>query len=138
MITNEARIKALAKFLGVEPSSIEMLGYDEGRRFETEKGEYLVLTDKEADEKVRESIRETLWAFTPHFLASTTGIEEAIFKVLAPICEGANEAIVALVNGTCGMDYLIEEAILWDGRGHFLAGYDGEEQEQGDFFIYQI
>jgi hypothetical protein len=25
-----------------------------------------------------------------------------------------------------------------DGRGHYLAGYDGEEREQGSLFLYKI
>ena len=36
------------------------------------------------------------------------------------------------------MDEFIEDAISSDGRGHFLSPYDGEENEEGDYFIYRI
>ena len=35
------------------------------------------------------------------------------------------------------MDELIEEAVSLDGRGHFLASYDGHENEHNDYFIYR-
>jgi hypothetical protein len=30
-----------------------------------------------------------------------------------------------------------DEAISADGRGHFLSGYDGNENEQDGFYIYR-
>ena len=34
-------------------------------------------------------------------------------------------------------DDFVEDAVRADGRGHFLAGYDGNENEQGDFYLYR-
>lgn len=94
-----------------------------------EDGNYLVLTDDEADEKAAEYIEETLWAFNPSFLAGVTGIDETVFKAIAANdrCEDNNEAIRLLVGDE--FDNLVEQAIAADGRGHFLNTYDGEENE---------
>lgn len=104
-------------------------------------GEYRVFTEDEADEAVHEYIRDCLWAFCPNFLASQTGQPIEVFKALADQCEGANEAIEAIVKSTCGLDDFVNEAVSCDGRGHFLAHYDGEENEisiGGEwFFIYR-
>jgi hypothetical protein len=35
-------------------------------------------------------------------------------------------------------DDLVDEAISADGRGHFIATYDGEEAEAGRFYVYRI
>ena len=36
------------------------------------------------------------------------------------------------------LDSFIEDAICCDGMGNFLASYDSEEHEQGDFLIYRV
>ena len=33
---------------------------------------------------------------------------------------------------------VINKAIGIDGRGHFIATYDGEENEVGEYFIYRL
>jgi hypothetical protein len=109
-------------------------------QFDSGPGEWLVGTDEEADEFVREYIEDSLWAFLPAFLSSATGLDEKIFNafVKAELCEDANEAIEALVKHTCGMDRFVDEAVTADGRGHFLSSYDGEEREikVGDTYLY--
>ena len=54
------RIEALAKFLGVKVEDLTVSKYDE-RVFENEEaGEYIVLTEEEADEAAEESIKELI------------------------------------------------------------------------------
>ena len=102
--------------------------------------DYLVLTDDEADEKAKEYILDSLWAFTPNFLASATGIDLEVFEAIQNNgrCESNNDAILRLVDDE---DALVEEAISWDGRGHFLSHYDSEENSatvnQTEYFIYR-
>jgi hypothetical protein len=91
--------------------------------------DYLVATDEEAYEECVDYISETLWAFNASFLAGETGLSEEVFTRLAEGYESSNEAIEALIDGTCGMGNFIQSAISADGRGHFLAGYDHEENE---------
>lgn len=137
-ITEEMRINALVEFLGEDKENIVATRYDECQ-FETPNGEYLVLTDDEADEKVKDYIRESIWAFNASFLASYTDLPEEMFKGMQDKCEGANDAFLKCVErAPGGFDGFVEEAINADGRGHFLNTYDNEENEQGQFFIYRV
>ena len=86
--------------------------------------DYLVLTDEEADEAVREEIEEMVWAFTPSFLSAHTGVDEEVFEALADRCESNNESFKRMIKD---FDHFVDDAVGIDGRGHFLAGYDHEE-----------
>ena len=104
---------------------------------------YMVLTDEEADEKAADYIKESLWAFNATFLADMTDIPYEAFKAIADNgkCESNNEAIERIINKTCGMDEFVQAAVNADGRGHFLSGYDGNENEETlegiTFYIYR-
>jgi len=98
---------------------------------------YRVLTEDEAHQAVRDAIVDSLWAFRPEFLASETGLDISVFEALADKCEGANDAVLSLIKGTCGLDDFVNDAVSADGRGHFLAPYDGEEREFVGYYIYQ-
>lgn len=94
--------------------------------------EYVIaLSDEEADEAVKDYISVSLWAFNECFMSDMTGIDLKVFVAFSQsnLCESANDAILSLVEKTCGLDKLVEAAIEADGRGHFLSGYDGEEIE---------
>lgn len=85
--------------------------YDE--TFETDGGEYMVLTDDEADQAWEESL--------------DSYIEECIYP------EFQNETL---------KNYFDEDAwkndARHDGRGHSLNSYDGNEEESNGFYIYRI
>lgn len=102
--------------------------YDD-RIVELEGCEYLVLTDDEAQVALKERIADDLWAFTPEFLETMTEIDAEVFRVLQEKCESSNYAVRSLVDKTCGLDDFVEQAVAYDGRGHFLNGYDGDENE---------
>lgn len=106
--------------------------------FDLAPGDYLVLTDDEADAACAERIKDSLWAFRPEFLSGETGIDDSVFTALADKCEGANDAVLSIIEGTCGIDEFVKTAASADGRGHFLSGYDGNEDEYGPFYIYRI
>jgi hypothetical protein len=134
----EQRIEALAKHLGCSIDEIITgLCYDE---FEACGGEYLVLTDDEADDKAREHIEQSLWAFNASFIASHTrnGLSTECIKALeemqGKLCESASPIIEGLIEN---MDHFVRDAIGADGRGHFISQYDGEENEEGAFYIYR-
>ena len=100
--------------------------------------EFYVLTDDEADEKAKEYILDSVWAFNKHFLESHTGVDSEIFELLQDKCESANEAIRAMIKDE---DEFVSDAIRCDGRGHFINFYDGEEYEVNiddeTFYIYK-
>ena len=125
----------LASHLGVCVSEAESYIDDQ---------DYLVLTDEEADDAVREEIEQLVWAFTPSFLSAHTGVDSSTLKTMQEsLCEGANEPFMAMIKD---FDYFVDDAVSCDGRGHFLAGYDHEEHEvtyksidntETDYYIYR-
>ena len=136
------RIKALADFLG---ESVETLRDNGNNCYQVGDGmEYLVLTDEEADEQARTDIEDSLWAFNAEFILDCCGLDsdpnvaKSLRKMQEVSCEGCNDFIRALVDGTCGIEEFAEQAILADGRGQFLSTYDGEEGEQDGYYIYCV
>ena len=97
---------------------------------ELDGGEYAIAyTEEEADEACREYIESTIWAFDPYFLEQMTDVPAEMFEAMQDKCDSINEALQILVMRTCGMDDFVTQAIAYDGRGHFLSTYDGEEIE---------
>lgn len=74
-------------------------------------------------------IEESLFAFTPSFMAGMTNIPIEIFEALSKtsLCESLNPAYMACIEQTCGFVDFVDAAIRADGRGHFLGIFDGEE-----------
>ena len=132
------RIKALAKHLELTKEEEKEIYYESYDIYCYGNQEYLVLTDDEADEKVAENIKDSVWAFNPSFLSSHSDIDEGVFKLLQDKCESANEAVLKLIKD---FDKFVEDAVGTDGRGHFLSGYDGEEDyhehDNETYYIYQ-
>ena len=128
--------QALANFLEVEVTDFE-INNDE---YILPNGDsYFVLTDDEADEYATSEIEDMLWAFNADFLASYTGLHKAVFDSLAEGYERSNEAIMALINNAGSLDEFVQESIDADGRGHFVANYDGEEIElENDYYAYRV
>lgn len=132
----------LAEFLEVSVGTI----IDNGNNYFQQKdgSEFLVLTEDEADEVAAAYIADSLWAFNAEFILEACGLDSgsnvnrSLRQIQKDSCEGCNDFILALVDRTCGLDEFTEQAILADGRGHFLSSYDGEEGEQGEYFIYRI
>lgn len=153
MTTNNNLFKqcALIRFLYEEEKEIfEPLPtiVIDGNRFELSDGrEYLVLTEEDVNDMAGKYIKDSLWAFNADFIMSTCGLNtnkkvcESLQRMQAETCEWCNDFILALIEGTCGLDDFIQEAIFADGRGHFLSMYDGEEHEinigSETYYIYR-
>ena len=145
-VTTEQRIKALAEHLAehlaVPVEDIEATKYQPGAdnappvQFEAMRGEYLVLTEAEADKMVEEKILDDVWAFKPEFVVSHLKIDlpahrydrfvKVIKKVQEDLCEDANDLLRPLLKDE---KEFVEDAVSADGRGHFLSGYDGEDND---------
>ena len=151
-VVTDEKLNALAKFLEVDVNELEESNYyDDNNGYSYGNQEYLVLTDKEADDKAREEIEETLWAFDTNFILRHCSTydkmdcyefeqaEKALRKVQAECCESLNPLVKALIED---MDEFVESAIMSDGRGHFIAGYDGYENEvkinDTWYYIYRV
>jgi hypothetical protein len=147
-VTTKQRIEALALHLGCDIDDLSESSHDD-KCIELGRQEYLVLTDDEADQAAHEYVKDSLWAFNASFLSSMTDLPEEVFSALGEKCEGGNDACLRIVEKTCGLEAFVEHAISADGRGHFLSGYDGNENEQSvkgndedctedqDFYIYR-
>ena len=111
----ELKHKLLAKHLGITPGELDP-------------SDYLVLTDDEATDQARAYILESIWAFRPSFLAGHCELDEEVIQAIVSNgkCEGNNEVLRRLL---VDEEHFIEDALLADGRGHFLSSYDGEEIE---------
>ena len=105
---------------------------------------HIICTDEEADELAYEYIVDSLWAFQPSFLAGETGLPEEVFVALVENgkYENNNDVVTSMIKTTCGLDEFVKSAIDTDGRGHFIAHYDHNENEVsvGDttFYIYRV
>lgn len=151
MITDEKK-QALKQFLSIpdeDMNDIKVSQWDENE-VEIYGQEYLVLTDMEADNRAREDIERSLWAFQPSFILSHCSTyermtnweydsaKEALEKIQGHFCEGINELIKAMISD---MDKFVDDAICTDGRGHFISMYDGKENEEEvngiTYYIYR-
>ena len=97
--------------------------------------EYVILNEEQQLDAVKNSIQETVSYFSSGFLEAMTGIPSEAFEAL----EGHDEAVVKIIESTCGLDAFAEECIDVDGVGHFVAYYDGEEIElDGEYSAFRI
>ncbi len=144
-MTNE-KINTLAEFLEVETSELETSSYDENI-FTYGNQEYLILTDEEADEKTAEEIKNSLWAFNADFIIQHcknnndmdnyeyNAAIESLQEAQKNQCESLNGLVYALIDN---IDEFVEDAIIADGRGHFISYYDGKENELNGLYIYRL
>ena len=135
----EEKRAALAEHLGCAISEVEVSSWDD-KTYEAEGNDFLVLDDTEADTAAEADIRESVWAFNSNFLefyVPDAITAEHLDAMRGDSCEGINDAFLALVEAGSGIGALVEAAISADGRGHFLAQYDFEEIESGNFLIYR-
>jgi hypothetical protein len=141
--TADARLVALKRHLECDYADLS----DDGENRYTGPGraDYLVLTDEEADERTLESLRETVWAFRADFLGRyvpalrNSRAAKAWEKVVGDLCEDANDLVLALLGDRA--DEALGDAMSEDGRGHTLASYDGQQEEQDvggvTFYVYR-
>ena len=153
-------LQAIVAYLlddGEEPEEIdEHLTETAEGEYQYYNAEYLVLDDTEADERTAEEIKSTLWAFNADFIVEHlpnyyeiynntcdteyNEIVKAVEELQAKLCESANPLIYAIIDD---FDEFVADAVRYDGRGHFLAYYDGNEtdyttDEGNTLYIYRI
>ena len=136
----ETAVAALAAYLECDEQDITLEKHDHYGLAVYSLGakEYAVGTDDEADAACADNCKDSAWAFNPSFLAGLTELPEECFKALQDKCEGSNDAVLRMIEKTCGLREFTEQAASADGRGHFLSGYDGNENEESGFYIYRI
>lgn len=136
----DCKARSLANYLdvGVDEISASRYGGNEETSFDVGNETYLVLTDDEADQLCADTIKEMVWAFNADFIIQHSDLPYEALEMIQGFqeskCEGANDTILAMIDD---FEEFVDDAISADGRGHFLSGYDGEENEQDNFFIYR-
>lgn len=138
------KVRALCEFIECTPGELSLERHDLYGLPVYSYGqlEYAVGTDSEADDAVEQNIRDSIWAFNAQFILEQCDLPRELDKAIGTFqseeCEGANEALLKLVEKCCGLADFTKAAVSADGRGHFLSGYDGEENESGEFYIYRV
>ncbi len=115
---SDPKVAALAAHLNVSPGTIEECRHsDDTFECESEPGEYRVLTESE---------RET---------AADEALESYIDECILPDASGALAQYFDRASWK-------RDALLGDGYGHTLSGYDGNEHEQQIdgtwYYIYRV
>ena len=170
-IAKKMNIKLSESLVGDEALSVLVSVYG-GEVDDYDEEDYLILTDDEANEMVKEYIEESLWAFNLDFIMNNLMSQEDINSYLGLESsyydddtedyvemddadevfylnmgesledyisnlqsEADSDSIMSLLED---FDEFVEEAIRYDGRGHFLGSYDGAEEEEGEYYVYRI
>lgn len=156
----EIQLNALASFLNCSPDELtpdyEYYGTDV-MVFERGDEQYICVNEEDREIAVAANIEQSLWAFKASFILDFIGADatdntiKAFEKMQSELCEDANDLIKAMVRWDNEQDDFITSAIDADEYGHFLAQYDGVENEHEfvfkdedgtpdttTFFIYRI
>ena len=139
----DERIKALKEWAG-EDAEIEEQGWDHWGLpvYMVDGQEVAIGTKEEAKEAAKANIEESAWAFNASFILNHCDLpyelEECLEGFQQAKCEGANEAILALIDKCGDRDQFVDEAIDADGIGHFLDQWDGEGDEANDYLIFRV
>lgn len=106
--------------------------------------DFMFLIDSEADIACEEYICESIWAFSPDFLANYLNCPVEVIQAIHDNgkCEDNNQIFIEWIEQHFNMDDFILDVIDADGRGHFLSSYDGEEHKvqwkDEEYYIYKI
>lgn len=115
---HDPKVLALAAHLKVSPDTISECSHGDNQyESDAEPGEYLVLTDSEADDAFKQSVE--------------SHVDDC---VLGQIPEQYRSYF--------DTDRFVRDVEMGDGRGPTLAAYDGDEQEEqidGEwYYIYRV
>lgn len=85
--------------------------------------ELQVFTYAQAVERAKQYIEPLVGEFSANWLSNQTGLPQAIFDGLRMTANDSDResAVMALVNVTCGIDELVEDAIADDGFNGYLG-----------------
>ena len=150
---NAGHVRALCAHLECEPDDLKEATWDIYGLLTFEHGsrEYAVGTDEEAASAACKYVEDSAWAFNADFVCNQCDLPYELAEVLQGFqsdrCEGANDAILALIEKCTTIEKFTEAACSADGRGHLLGRYDDEENEEtaedsaGDqqtYYIYRL
>lgn len=93
--------------------------------------EWVLCTYELAEERAKDYILESVWAFNASFISSHSDIDSDIIAAVQANdkCESNNDLLLKIINDK---DYFVSDAIGCDGLGHFLNSYEDECIELGN------
>lgn len=120
---------------------VDYLGYDSPEDICVEN--YNIFSDDDAYNACKDIIRENLWSFNPAFLTKHMGGligPDDANQIANRMYEDASPVFLEMIQD---FDAFVDDAIKSDGRGHFLASYDGVEMNLGtidgiDYYAYKV
>ena len=143
MNIEQMKIDVLASELNISTDMIKQSDYDQAL-FETAEGEeYLILTQEEKNQRLRDTIKNDLWAFNANFILDFSDIPlddailTAIKEMQEKLCESCQPIMYRLIDGDNRLDEFVEDAVDASGAGNFLNRYDGEEIETSVIYFDQ-
>lgn len=105
-------------------------------------GDWLVVDNRDIDEFVRDLVSKRVWAYHSKALSECTGEPVEVFRLLQTLYEDSNNAILAIINHTCGLDTFIMTMIANLGRGMVVGQYDSTEYElkigKNVYWVYRV
>lgn len=145
-------VSQLVEFTGLDPEDLESGKFDD---------DWKLYDEDEREAALIEYCMNTCHYFDPWFLSDFTGLPESLFKTLATTTseDDQHNAVLTLIKGMgpkndpqktanwceeANLEEFARQAAKVDGYGHFLASYDGQEQEitntkgQVVYYLYRI
>lgn len=125
---SEEKIAALAAHLNVKADTIEACNHsDDTFECESEPGEYRVLTESEREKAASEAL--------------DSYVDECLFGQIKADFKGQDSLVETLERYFDRASWK-RDALLSDGYGHTLSGYDGNENEEKIdgvwYYIYRV
>lgn len=127
---------ALAYHLELSVSEVEDVEEGGEGRWSVQGTDYVCGNEDEVIDLIYEYMSDSLWCFNPSFLEDYGALDKmgwtdvtSILTALQEQCEGANDAIKALVDWDKTGGTMATDVFNADGIGNILNGWDGNDYE---------
>lgn len=133
MAREKKKIKTLAKYLLVSKKTAKQL---------IQNGDYIVLTDKEANATARKVITQNLYNFDADFILDHSTFLKELFTVeeFNELKRTHNQQFINVVieRSLDALEDFIYDALNYNGRAHFISFVGGSEIKLNNLYIYQL
>lgn len=101
--------------------------------------EFAFGNDEQCQNAVKDNIEQSIWAFETWFIEKHTDLSGKEIDHLKDLYEDGNNMLLEFIKD---INDFVKEAVRYDGRGHFLGDYDGNEYEyeiNGEYYyLYRL
>lgn len=104
-----------------------------------ETDQYAIAKDvREMDAAVASYLSENLWAYSPEWIAESTGIDKAVIEKLCGMGEKSNAALRAIIDGTCGFKRFVADALQTNGYNILPNFKDSGGELPFGYYFYSV